>query len=219
MNKPIRVLFSGGLDSTACLLGALERWESVDAIGFDYGQPHRVELAAARKIAESLGVTFHVVGLELSGGLLDGGLIGAAAVVPGRNEAFLRAAKAAPPPCGGLVIGSTAEDREVFEDCRPEFFDRMRDDLDFPIWTPLIELTKSAVWAMVPQEIRRQTRSCYRSTEAACGSCGACQVRALAVPCPTCRTAPDLPTPPGIRCHASSGFGLPHRSRVEASCR
>tara|TARA_R110002012_G_scaffold79967_2_gene203088 strand:- start:3743 stop:4384 length:642 start_codon:yes stop_codon:yes gene_type:complete len=212
------VLLSGGLDSTACLIGALERWESVDAIGFDYGQPHRSELAAARKIAGALGVPFQVAFLELSGGLLDGGVEGGAAVVPGRNEAFLRAAKAASPRCGGLVVGSTAEDQEVFADCRPEFFDRMRDDLDFPIWTPLIELRKSDVWSMVPQEIRRQTRSCYRSTEVACGSCGACQVRALAVPCPACRIAPGEQTPPGVRCHSSSGFGLPHRKRVEASC-
>ena len=38
------VLFSGGQDSTTCLAWALERFESVETVGFDYGQRHLVEL-------------------------------------------------------------------------------------------------------------------------------------------------------------------------------
>src|SRR3546814_14691548 len=38
------VLFSGGQDSTTCLAWALEQFEHVETVGFDYGQRHRVEL-------------------------------------------------------------------------------------------------------------------------------------------------------------------------------
>ena len=43
-NRAALVLFSGGQDSTVCLAWALERFERVETIGFDYGQRHRVEL-------------------------------------------------------------------------------------------------------------------------------------------------------------------------------
>ena len=38
------VLFSGGQDSATCLAWALDRYETVETVGFDYGQRHRVEL-------------------------------------------------------------------------------------------------------------------------------------------------------------------------------
>src|SRR5436190_23303107 len=44
------VLHSGGQDSTTCLAWALERFEHVETIGFDYGQRHRVELECREKI-------------------------------------------------------------------------------------------------------------------------------------------------------------------------
>ncbi|MCB1522664.1 MAG: 7-cyano-7-deazaguanine synthase, partial [Rhodoblastus sp.] len=39
------VLFSGGQDSATCLAWALERFDRVETIGFDYGQRHAIELA------------------------------------------------------------------------------------------------------------------------------------------------------------------------------
>ncbi|NBC15861.1 MAG: 7-cyano-7-deazaguanine synthase QueC, partial [Bacteroidetes bacterium] len=45
------VLLSGGQDSTTCLYWAKERFERVEALGFDYGQKHDVELQQARLIA------------------------------------------------------------------------------------------------------------------------------------------------------------------------
>src|SRR5438552_3797193 len=54
------VLFSGGQDSTTCLAWALARFASVETIGFDYGQRHRVELDCRKRIAERLRREFPV---------------------------------------------------------------------------------------------------------------------------------------------------------------
>ena len=51
------VVFSGGQDSTTCLLWALKKYKKVYAVSFDYGQKHIKELECAKKIAEKFGVT------------------------------------------------------------------------------------------------------------------------------------------------------------------
>ena len=55
------VLFSGGQDSATCLAWALERYQHVETIGFDYGQRHRLELRSARRIAVAAGVVEHSI--------------------------------------------------------------------------------------------------------------------------------------------------------------
>ena len=52
------VLFSGGQDSTTCLAWALERYEQVETIGFDYGQRHRVELDCRVTVLQRLREAF-----------------------------------------------------------------------------------------------------------------------------------------------------------------
>src|ERR1700744_797004 len=52
------VLFSGGQDSTTCLAWALEKFESVQTIAFDYGQRHRIELDCRLKIREKIKTQF-----------------------------------------------------------------------------------------------------------------------------------------------------------------
>src|SRR5881394_987024 len=52
------VLFSGGQDSTVCLAWALERFERVETVGFDYGQRHHAELEARPRILEKLRASF-----------------------------------------------------------------------------------------------------------------------------------------------------------------
>ena len=47
------VLFSGGQDSSTCLAWALDRFERVETIGFDYGQRHAVELTLRQGLRES----------------------------------------------------------------------------------------------------------------------------------------------------------------------
>jgi 7-cyano-7-deazaguanine synthase len=63
--KSCVVLFSGGLDSTTALAWALDRYDKVIALTFDYGQRHRVEVAAARRAARRLGVPHATLRVDL----------------------------------------------------------------------------------------------------------------------------------------------------------
>ena len=59
------VIFSGGQDSTTCLFWALQRFKSVVAVTFDYGQRHIAEIDCARAITTELGVEHHILDMAL----------------------------------------------------------------------------------------------------------------------------------------------------------
>src|SRR5438046_1628000 len=84
-------LLSGGLDSSTCLAWALHEGFETYALSFDYGQRHRVELDAARRVAASLGVREHItvpINLRLFGG---SALTADIAVPKGRDMAEMSA--------------------------------------------------------------------------------------------------------------------------------
>lgn len=140
-------MLSGGQDSTTCLFWAKERFGTVHAVAFDYGQRHRSELEAAREIAEladvelaflELGVLSQLGGSSLvrsseelssDGGLEDreveGGLPNT--FVPGRNLLFLSvaAAYAVQKGCRHLVVGVSETDYSGYPDCRQLFLEHM----------------------------------------------------------------------------------------------
>ena len=182
---PCRVLLSGGLDSSACLVWALEHFGHVDAVGFDYGQHHRRELKAAQAIAELLGVSFRIERIEgLRGGLLNGGRMGPGAIVPGRNVAFVRAALAMAPRPSAIVLGATAEDQAVFDDCRRYRMDAWELALGVKILSPLVTKTKEDVILSLGEHRSRildLSWSCYQGGSEPCGTCGACVVRAQGI--------------------------------------
>lgn len=147
MSKPAVLLLSGGLDSAT--VGAIARSESFElfALSFDYGQRHRGELEAARRVADTLDVKRHVV---LSIDLRQFGasaLTAAIAVpkgrsadeiatgipityVPARNTVFLSLALgyAEVLDAADIFIGVNAIDYSGYPDCRPEYiaaFERM----------------------------------------------------------------------------------------------
>src|SRR5690242_12204862 len=69
--KPAVCLLSGGLDSSTCLALARREGYRCYALSFDYGQRHRIELDAAARVAEAVGVERHIVvkiGLDAFGG-------------------------------------------------------------------------------------------------------------------------------------------------------
>lgn len=167
------VLFSGGQDSTTCLFWALSPagggFETVRALGFDYGQRHAVELEQARAIADAAGVPYRVLDLR---GLLGGSALTDAAAdvnaahalapslpasfVPGRNALFLSiaAAHAFLDGTQDLVGGMCETDFSGYPDCRRDFVDAQARAsslaLDAPvrIHTPLMALSKAETWKL-----------------------------------------------------------------------
>ena len=136
------VLLSGGLDSATVLAVARDRGFACHALSFDYGQRHRFELDAARKLARALGAVDHrVVHLDLSaeGGFGRSALTDDIAVpkdraemsripatyVPARNTIFLSVALARAEVIGAfdIFIGVNAIDYSGYPDCRAEFIE------------------------------------------------------------------------------------------------
>ena len=135
-------LLSGGLDSAACCALARRDGFRCYALSFDYGQRHRVELEAARRIAEALGAEEHRVvriGLDAFGGSALTGNIDVpkhrseaamadgipVTYVPARNTIFLAFALAYAETSGAadIFIGVNAVDYSGYPDCRPEFIE------------------------------------------------------------------------------------------------
>src|SRR5690606_25886164 len=77
MTHAALVLFSGGQDSTVCLAWALDRFDRVETIGFDYGQRHRVELDCRGTVRDRLCRDFPEWGRRLGDDhLVDLGVLG-----------------------------------------------------------------------------------------------------------------------------------------------
>ncbi|MEQ7155851.1 7-cyano-7-deazaguanine synthase QueC [Brevundimonas aurifodinae] len=171
------VLFSGGQDSATCLAWALERYERVETVGFDYGQRHAVEmrarlnvrdamLRALPRLAGRLG-SDQVVDLTGFGAIGETAMttdraieIGARGLpttfVPGRNLVFLSVAAALADRRGlDVLVGGMCEtDFSGYPDCRRDTIEAMGRALSLgldkpvPIETPLMALTKAQTWAL-----------------------------------------------------------------------
>lgn len=171
------VLFSGGQDSSIALVWALERYERVETIGFDYGQRHAVELGARLGVRRAIEEKFPQLGTRLGddaiidftafGRMSDTAMTSDAEIetppdglpntfVPGRNLAFLvfAAAHAHAGNAGVLVAGMCEADYSGYPDCREEAIKaqenalRLGMDADFHIATPLMHVTKAESWAL-----------------------------------------------------------------------
>jgi 7-cyano-7-deazaguanine synthase len=136
------LLLSGGVDSTTTAAIALHEGFDVHALSVRYGQRHAVELEAARRVAERLGIRQHViVDLDLrafGGSALTADVavpkdtplaeIGAripATYVPARNTIFLSLALAWAETLGArdIFFGANALDYSGYPDCRPEYLE------------------------------------------------------------------------------------------------
>jgi 7-cyano-7-deazaguanine synthase len=170
------VLFSGGQDSTVCLAWALDRFQHVETVGFDYGQRHAVELAQRGIIRDALSRLGDwgsrlgpdtMVALPELGRLSETALTRERAIafqesglpntfVPGRNLLFLTYAAAVGYRRGihTLVGGMCETDYSGYPDCRQATITAMGEalslGLDDPVTieTPLMHVDKAGTWAM-----------------------------------------------------------------------
>lgn len=171
------VLFSGGQDSTTCLAWALNRYEHVETIGFDYGQRHNVELDCRRKILQRLRTDYpdwaprlgedHFLDLKLLGQISDTAMTSDKQIefeknglpntfVPGRNLLFFTFAAAIAYRRGlSVLVGGMCEtDYSGYPDCRDNTLKALQVSLslgmDMPlvIETPLMWLDKKQTWEL-----------------------------------------------------------------------
>jgi 7-cyano-7-deazaguanine synthase len=199
------VLVSGGLDSATTLAMAKDQGFDCLAIAVDYGQRHRSELDAARRVTEGQGVPLKILRVDLReiGGSaltadIDVPTEGSSGIpityVPARNTIMLSLAlgQAEVLAANAIFIGVNAVDYSGYPDCRPEFiaaFQTMArlatkvgvDGAEMVIYTPLIHLTKAEI---IQQGTAlgvdySQTVSCYQadSEGRACGVCDSCRIR------------------------------------------
>ncbi|HEX8555573.1 MAG TPA: 7-cyano-7-deazaguanine synthase QueC [Sphingomonas sp.] len=209
MIQPLAVLLvSGGLDSFVAGALAREAGFRLLALSVDYHQRHRVELAAARRVAAALDVERHVV-LPLDLSAFGGSALTAdiavpkdgvqpgipVTYVPARNTIFLALCLGWAEAAGArdLFIGVNALDYSGYPDCRPEFiaaFEALAElatkagveGEPFRVRAPLQHMTKADI-------VREGTRlgldlglswSCYDPAPGGvhCGRCDSCRLRA-----------------------------------------
>ncbi|MBP1971123.1 7-cyano-7-deazaguanine synthase [Virgibacillus natechei] len=201
-NKKAVVVFSGGQDSTTCLFWALEKFDHVEAVTFQYGQRHIAELDCAREICETLGVKQHELDMSLLNQLAPNALTRddmeitegdglPSTFVPGRNLLFLSFAGVLAKQIDAkhVITGVSEADFSGYPDCRDDFIKSMNVTLNlsmddkFVIHTPLMWLDKSQVWELSDQLdafefVKSRTLTCYNGViDSGCGDCPSCNLR------------------------------------------
>ena len=202
MNRKAVIVFSGGQDSTTCLLHALPHFEEIHCITFDYGQRHRAEIETALALSRQLGITAHTV--------LDASILNALTVssltrndipvpdtnqseakglpntfVPGRNILFLTLASiyAYQVQAETVITGVCETDFSGYPDCRDEFVKSLNHaiksgmEYNVQIETPLMRLNKAETWALADHYnqldlISEHTLTCYNGIIG--NGCGNC---------------------------------------------
>jgi len=206
-DKKAVILLSGGLDSATTLAIARDEDFECYALTFRYGQRHKREIEAAKKIADSGATAEHrIIDIDLaqfgSSALTDstievpkdrGDLDSHAQIpttyVPARNTIFLSYALAWAEVLGAfdIFIGVNATDYSGYPDCRSVYFDAYRRLIDLGtrpethirLLTPFLHLGKADI-------VRRGLElgaplhlswSCYEREDQACGLCESCRLR------------------------------------------
>lgn len=189
--KKAIVVFSGGQDSTTCLHWALNRYETVEAITFQYGQKHVIEIEQSKKILEKLNVKQIIVPLDQSLGFLAESALTSngnvseqnkyglpSSFVPGRNGVFLYNAfiYALKVNADSLVTGTCETDFSGYPDCRRNFIDSLLETMNLGVFgeknslltieTPLMYLTKAETFKLAKEEncledIIELSHTCY----------------------------------------------------------
>lgn len=170
LNKNALVLYSGGQDSTTVLYWAMKEYENVYALGFDYGQKHKIELEKAKLITERLGIEFKIIKLDslfLDSSLLNNNLEHTernkyninvnSAFVNGRNLLFILLTTIQSNSYGDcdIVTGICQMGDSNYPDCKNETLISLQETLrlgfgktEINIINPLMFKTKAEIWKM-----------------------------------------------------------------------
>lgn len=180
MTNGALVLFSGGQDSTTCLAWALARFESVETVGFDYGQRHIIELECRDTIRKRLAREFpqwvkrlgddHTIRIDALNEISNTSLTRDVEItmgndglpntfVPGRNLIFLTFAAALAYRRGlkHIVGGMCETDYSGYPDCRDDTIKAMQLALNlgmdrrFVLHTPLMWINKAETWKLAQE--------------------------------------------------------------------
>ena len=204
-NEEALIVLSGGQDSTTCLFWAKEKFKSVRAIGFNYGQRHKKELECANKICKKYNIQYDILDMGLLNDLtsnsltrknikVEGAKTGEStpnSFVEGRNMVFLTFAAifAKTLNIRNIVTGVSQSDFSGYPDCRDNFIKsinvtlNLAMDYNFIIHTPLMWLDKCDTWKLsydlgVFDIIKNETLTCYNGIIGdGCGECPSCKLR------------------------------------------
>jgi len=202
------VLLSGGMDSTICLHLAMETFNQVHPIAFNYFQRHSHEIRCAEVIcSRNEPLELKIFETEIFKDLDDSSLVSTGDVntshksnpnlpssfVPGRNIFFLTVAGmyAYKMGCKNIIIGVSEEDFSGYPDCRGSFIYSMEKTLNegldtvLVVHAPLLHITKAQELELAlnrPKcwEDLAYTNTCYYGEYPPCGKCNACLLRAKA---------------------------------------
>ena len=171
------IMFSGGQDSATCLAWALERYNYIETVGFNYEQRHAVEMSSRQIVLKSFKTGFpnwaeklgedHIVDLSALGAISETSLTRDVEItlskdglpstfVPGRNLIFLNFAAALGyrRDLTTLIGGMCEADFSGYPDCRIETLNAQMKaislgmDKAFKLETPLMNLSKAGAWDM-----------------------------------------------------------------------
>lgn len=203
--KEAVVVFSGGQDSTTCLLWAMKKYEKVYAVSFDYGQRHVLELECAKEICQKFGIEHEILDMRLLNQLAPNSLTRADisvdknapeegtpnSFVDGRNMLFLTfvAVYAKQKKVTDIITGVSQSDFSGYPDCRDVFIKSLNTtlnlamDYEFDIITPLMWIDKEETWELADklggfEVVRDMTLTCYNGIKGdGCGDCPSCKLR------------------------------------------
>lgn len=177
MNEKALVLFSGGQDSTTCLAWALDQYEEVETVGFDYQQRHAVELECRLNVLQAIRQQIpvwsdklgedHLVDISVLSEISDTALTRDVEIalgenglpttfVPGRNLVFLTFAGIVAYRRGSkhLIAGMCETDYSGYPDCRDDTLKAFQAAMNlgmetrFVIHTPLMWIDKADTWSL-----------------------------------------------------------------------
>ncbi|AFP85638.1 queuosine biosynthesis protein QueC [secondary endosymbiont of Heteropsylla cubana] len=202
------VVFSGGQDSTTCLIQAITQYDEVHCVTFNYGQRHREEIVVASKLVAKLGITSHkIFDMNILNNMTVSSLIQDKiplisyendtsqiphTFVPGRNILFLTLAAIYSYQIESTVVitGVCETDFSGYPDCRNDFIKALNMainlgmEYELSFITPLMWLSKAEIWALADYYhqlnlIRYDTLTCYNGVKGdGCAQCQACHLRA-----------------------------------------